>query len=268
MINLLAISFLVLLVYFSVFYLIALRQGIYNTVDIAYGTSFIVIAVFSVIMSDNNLTLRKLVITGLVALWGIRIAYFLTIRKYGKDEVTTEDKRFKIMRDNWGKSSTWKGFFFLYLPQVFTILLVSFPVSVVNFYSNSRELSPLEIIVLGFILIAIFGELLSDFQLYQFKRNPNNTGKIYTSGLWKYSQHPNYFFEMSTWWAFWFFTLISVPSSEMFWALISIIGPVIITLSLLKVSGIPLLNRRFESDPSYSEYQERTSTLIPWFPKK
>jgi steroid 5-alpha reductase family enzyme len=91
-IDILIFSFSILLVCFSVFYLIALFQGIYNTLDIAYGTSFIAIAIFSLLMSDSGLILRKLVMTTLLGIWGIRIAYFLSIKKYGKDPITIEDK--------------------------------------------------------------------------------------------------------------------------------------------------------------------------------
>ncbi len=268
MIEILGFSFLILFVFFSGFYLLALKQGIYNTVDIAYGFSYILIAVYALIMSEDILIKRKILTTVLVSLWGIRIAYFLTIRKYGKDEVTNEDKRFKIMRDRWGKSSTWKGFLILYIPQVFTVLLVSSPVSVINFYSNASKLTFLDIILLILIFIAIIGEALSDYQLFRFKSNSSNKGKIYSGGLWKYSQHPNYFFEIMIWWGFWLLAIVSVPTNQMLWAISSIIGPVLITLSLLKVSGIPLLKRRFESESDYSEYSRRTSVLIPWIPKK
>lgn len=268
MLEILFLSFIILFLYFSGFYLLALKQGIYNTVDIAYGTSFILIALYALFISDSIFIIRKLLTTVFVILWGIRIAYFLTIRKYGKDRETGEDKRFKILRNRWGKSSIWKGFIILYIPQVFTVLLVSFPILIINTYNDSPDLTILDLIALTVVLIAILGETISDYQLYRFKNDPNNSGKIFSGGLWKYSQHPNYFFEIVTWWAFWVLAIVSVPSSQILWGIIAIIGPLVLTFSLLEVSGIPLLKRRFESESGYSEYQKRTPLLIPWIPKK
>jgi 3-oxo-5-alpha-steroid 4-dehydrogenase 1 len=198
MIEVLIYGFILIFIYFLLFYLIALRQGIYNTVDIAYGTGFILVSLLALFLSDNFEILRKIFVTVLIILWGIRIATFLTFRKYGKDEITNEDKRFKIMRDRWEKSATWKGFVFLYLPQVFIVLIVALPVLVINYYSSTTDLTLVDLIGVLIVFIGVIGETISDFQLNQFKKNLDNKGKVYTGGLWKYSQHPNYFFEIVT----------------------------------------------------------------------
>lgn len=268
MIEVLIYGFILIFIYFLLFYLIALKQGIYNTVDIAYGSGFILISLLALFLSNNFEVLQKILVTGLITLWGIRIASFLTFRKYGKDENTNEDKRFKIMRDRWGKSATWKGLVFLYLPQVFIVIIVALPVLVINYYSTSTDLTLFDLVGGIVVFIGIMGESVSDFQLNQFKKNLDNKGKVYTGGLWKYSQHPNYFFEIVTWWGFWIIAIFAVPLNQFLWAIVSILGPIVITLSLLKVSGVPLLNRRFGKVSEYSEYQKRTSLLIPWFPKK
>ena len=267
MLDILVYNLISLIILFSIFYIIAALQGIWNTVDIAYGGGFILISLVTLFLSAEPFQLRKLVVTGLFILWGLRIAYFLTIRKYGKDEVTNEDKRFKIFRDRWGKSAIWRGYILLYLPQVFFVLLIGFPVLVIITYGDPT-ISTLDGLGIILVFLAILLETLSDFQLNRFKSKPENKGKIFTDGLWKYSQHPNYFFEMTVWWGFWIVSIFSVPFEHILWAILSIIGPILISASLLKVSGIPLLKRRFEESSDYSEYQKRTSILIPWFPKK
>lgn len=256
-----------LVILFTIFYVIALIQGIWNTVDIAYGTGFILMTLIAFFLSENPSNLRGLIVNSLVILWGIRIAYFLTIRKYGKDKVTNEDKRFKNFRDNWGSSAVWRGYFFLFLPQVFFVLIVGFPVLVINTYGN-QPLNMIDSVGLLIVFFSITLEAISDYQMNSFKSKPINKGKVYTGGLWKYSQHPNYFFEILVWIGFWIIALFSVPSEQILWAIFSIIGPILITLSLLRVSGIPLLKRRFEDNSEYSDYQKKTSLLIPWFPKK
>jgi steroid 5-alpha reductase family enzyme len=146
-------------------------------------------------------------------------------------------------------------------------MIVGSPILVINTYGN-QPINIFDSIVFLLIFLSITLEAVSDYQLNRFKSEPTNEGKIYTGGLWKYSQHPNYFFEILVWFGFWIIALLSVPLDQILWAVFSVIGPILITLSLLRVSGIPLLRSRFKDSMEYSEYQKRTSLLIPWFPKK
>jgi len=111
-------------------------------------------------------------------------------------------------------------------------------------------------------LIGFFFESLGDYQLYKFKKIPDNKGEILDQGLWKYTQHPNYFGEVTQWWGIYIFAL-AVP-----FGFISIISPIFITYLIIKVSGIRLLNYRYRNDDKYAEYKKRTSVFIPWIPKK
>ena len=88
-----------------------------------------------------------------------------------------------------------------------------------------------------------------------------NKGKLMQNGLWAYTRHPNYFGEVTQWWGLWFIAL-SVPNG-----LISIIGPITITFLILKVSGIPMLEKKMEENPDFLEYKRKTSVFIP-LPKK
>jgi steroid 5-alpha reductase family enzyme len=105
-------------------------------------------------------------------------------------------------------------------------------------------------------------EAVADEQLYRFKSNPENAGKVFSGGLWAWSRHPNYFGECLVWWGF-FFVTASTPFS--FWTIIS---PVLITLVLLKMTGIPLTEETLlRKKPEYSDYIRRTRPFVPWFPK-
>ena len=106
-------------------------------------------------------------------------------------------------------------------------------------------------------------EAVADWQLYRFKAEPDNKGKVMNKGLWAYSRHPNYFGESLVWWGLFLITL-ATPGS--FWV---VICPLLITFLLLKVSGITLLEKTIvDSRPEYKEYIKNTSSFIPWLPKK
>ena len=105
-------------------------------------------------------------------------------------------------------------------------------------------------------------EAVADAQLARFKADPRNAGQVLDRGLWRYSRHPNYFGECLIWWGL-FLTALSVPGG--FWTVVS---PIIITLVLLKMTGVALTERTIvEHRPVYRDYQRRTSTFIPWRPK-
>jgi steroid 5-alpha reductase family enzyme len=118
------------------------------------------------------------------------------------------------------------------------------------------------IFVMFFVVCLIFFEVVGDYQLSQFRKNPLNKGKLIQSGLWSLSRHPNYFGEVLQWWALWFFTL-STP-----YFLVAVLGPVTITALILFVSGIPLLEKKMLLHPDFADYQRNTPRFFPWFPKR
>ena len=111
-------------------------------------------------------------------------------------------------------------------------------------------------------LIGFIFESLGDWSLYRFLQNPENKGKVMDKNVWKYSQHPNYFGEVTQWWGLFVITL-AIP-----FGFIAIIGPAYITFQIIKVSGVRLLDKHFEGNTEYQIYKRRTSSFIPWFPKK
>ena len=114
------------------------------------------------------------------------------------------------------------------------------------------------------VLVWIIGflfEAVGDYQLRRFIGNPLNKGRIMMSGLWRFTRHPNYFGEVVLWWGI-FLIALSVPGG---WR--TIVGPATITFLILKVSGIPMLEAKYRSNPQYEAYQRRTSSFVPLPPR-
>ena len=147
-------------------------------------------------------------------------------------------------------------------------MVVSIPVWFVNISYNPPITSPFDInsitMWLGtiFWVIGFLFEIIGDFSLYAFKKNPENKGKIMDKSVWKYTQHPNYFGETLMWLSI-FIIALAVP-----FGFITFIGPAYLTFQIIKVSGVVLLNKRFRGNDEYADYKKRTSSFIPWFPKK
>lgn len=225
-------------------------------VDGFYGLGYIVLNLICFLLT-GTFYLRQILSTILVVIWGIRLAVYVFKRNIGKPE----DYRYQDMRRRWGDKVLLKSFYRIYIFQGIIIILVSTPV----LYTNIA--SPTGLVWIDFIglLVWIFGfyfESIGDYQLQRFKANPENKGKVMDQGLWKYTQHPNYFGEVTQWWGLYILTL-SVP-----FGFITIVGPILITYFIIKVSGIKLLNKRFDGNDKYAEYKKKTSTFIPRPPKE
>lgn len=249
-------SLLGILLYISVFYLIARKLKDNSIADIAWGLGFIFIAILNLILAQQ-IYLRQVIITGMVFIWGIRLALHIYLRSRGK----SEDFRYAEMRKRWGKQASLKSFTHVFMFQGLILLMIAYPIILVNAYAKPGftifNLIGILIWTVGFIF-----EVVADVQLQDFiskEKMPANP--IMDRGLWKYSRHPNYFGEALVWWGI-FIIVLSIPNG---W--LAIFSPVVITFFLLKVSGIPLLEKKYQNNVAYQEYARRTSIFIPWFPK-
>ena len=110
-------------------------------------------------------------------------------------------------------------------------------------------------------LIGFFFESVGDLQLVRFKANPMNKGLVMDQGLWRYTRHPNYFGDSVQWWGYY---LIAILTGG-WWTIFS---PILMTILLLRVSGVALLETNMNARPGYQEYIRKTSAFIPWFPRK
>jgi len=145
--------------------------------------------------------------------------------------------------------------------QGLVIYLVCFSVLFVNINNNS-DLILLDFLGISVWIIGFYFESAGDYQLKKFLEKKNKTKKVLDEGLWKYTQHPNYFGEVTMWWGL-FIISLSIP-----YGFLTIFSPILITFMIIKVSGIRLLDKRFEKNDEYSVYKRKTSKFIPWFPKK
>jgi steroid 5-alpha reductase family enzyme len=234
-------------------------------VDIGWGLGFCMLAAGLLPFDDAWATnTRSKLICALILIWGLRLSLFLFIRNVGKPE----DFRYAQWRKEWGKWVIPRSFFQVYILQGLFMLIISLPIFLVygdlewdgdRIIDTGLKIS--DYIGVGIFAIGWLFESIGDLQNYLFKRKPANKGKVMKYGLWKYTRHPNYFGECLIWWGI---ALVALPSQYGYLAFIS---PVIITFLLLKVSGIPMLEKKYDDNPEYQEYKKHTSAFIPWVTK-
>lgn len=218
--------------------------------DIAWGLGFILVSWLGIYLASTSV--RGLLVNLLVTIWGVRLTWHIYKRNLSKHE----DYRYAKWRDEWGKWFFLRSYFQVYLLQGLFLFLIIQPVIFIH-HRISSSLGIFDFIGLLVWVIGFYFESTGDSQLKQFISNPANKGKLMQTGLWKYSRHPNYFGEVTQWWGIFFFAL-SIPGS-----LFTIIGPLTITTLILFVSGIPLLEKKYEGRPDFEIYKQRTSIFFP-----
>lgn len=247
---------LVLFVYMTVWFGISVLKKRNDVADIAWGLGFVLLAWISFILSDKT-SVHGLILGVLITIWGVRLAWHIHARNKGK----TEDYRYLAWRKEWGKWFYLRSYAQVYLLQGFFLFLIVLPVLLVNKSENIGTFGVFGYLGVFVWLIGFFFESVGDAQLSAFVRNPDNKGSLMKSGLWRYTRHPNYFGEVTQWWGVWCITL----GASFGWY--GIIGPITITFLILKVSGIPMLEKKMEQHPEFAEYKRRTSVFIPLPPK-
>lgn len=239
---------------FAVLYLLARRLDNYGIVDVAWSYAFGALAACYALFAPGW-PVRRALVASMVVLWSLRLGTHLLIRVSRHHPV--EDTRYAQLRRDWAANFHPKMFGFFQLQAVSVVLLGT------AFLLASRNpapaLHPLEVAGLALWLVALSGEALADAQLAAFKRDPANRGQVCDRGLWRYSRHPNYFFEWLIWVAYFVFALGSP------WGWLAAIGPAGMLYLLLRVTGIPLAEEqslRSKGD-AYRRYQAATSAFVP-----
>ncbi len=244
-----------IIIYMSFFFIISIIKKDSSVVDIGWGLGFVGVALLT-LMIHQNFYFKQIVVFVLTALWGFRLAIHIYSRNKGKEE----DWRYKQWREDWGENFKLRAFFQIFMLQGFFMFIISAPIILIN-SSSYTDFSIIDFAAIGIWIIGFFFEAVGDYQLKKFKDNPENKGKIMTTGLWKYTRHPNYFGEVTMWWGIFLLT-VGVPN-----AIFAIVSPALITFLLLKVSGIPMLEKKYKNNPEYQEYKKRTSGFFPFLPK-
>ncbi len=245
----------VLFVYMNMWFMLSLIKKRNDVADVAWGLGFVLMTWASFLLSEN-FSVRGILVGVLVSIWGVRLALHIHARNKGK----TEDYRYLAWRKEWGKWFYIRSYVQVYLLQGAFLFLIVLPVLLIN--KNSEiGFRLLDLLGIAVWLVGFYFEAVGDAQLARFIKNPENKGKIMQSGLWAYTRHPNYFGEVVQWWGIWLIAL-SVSGG---W--VGIVGSITITFLILKVSGIPMLEKKMAENPDFAEYKKKTSMFIP-MPRK
>lgn len=241
---------LILFGYMSFWFLISLIKKRNDVADVAWGLGFVLLSWTAFFISDNFGS-REILVNILVSVWGLRLAWHIYSRNKGK----TEDYRYLAWRQEWGKWFYLRSYFQVYLLQGVLMFLIVSPVLLIN--KMGGDLQGLDFVGVLVWLKGFYFEVVGDAELARFIKDPANKGHLMQSGLWAYTRHPNYFGEVTQWWGIWLMAC-SVPQG-----FLTIIGPLTITFLILKVSGVPMLEKKMAENLEFAEYKRRTSVFFP-----
>ena len=228
-----------------------------SIVDIVWGAGFAVTSwvLAATVDGDNG---RQILLAVMVGLWGMRLALYLAKRNIGHGE----DWRYKAMRKKKGKNFGLISLVTVFGLQGVLMWTVSLPVIIGN-ADDSPGVGPIAVMGIMLWIVGLAFEAVGDYQLARFKKDPANATKVMDKGLWSLTRHPNYFGDALLWWG------IGIVGAETGSGVFGFIGPVVMTFFLLKVSGVPMLERSLSRRrEGYAEYVARTSGFIPRPPKK
>lgn len=231
------------------------RTGDAGIVDVAWGMGVGLLAASFACLGPGD-RWRRTVVGSLAMIWALRLSGYILARVL----TMPEDGRYASLKRDWGDAAPTKLFVFFQF-QAIASLLFSLPM-----WFAVHAVSPWGVwdrLGVAIWCVAILGESLADRQLARFRDDPANRGKVCREGLWRYSRHPNYFFEWLHWWSYVCFAR-TAP-----WGWLTILGPLTMLYLILRVTGIPptesqALRSRGEA---YREYQRTTNAFFPWFPR-
>ena len=243
------------LIGFAITWAISVRINNYGLLDVAFSYGVAVLAPLYALAGPGEGT-RKCLATFIGVAWSVRLGTYILLRVLKHHP--TEDARYETLRARWPGPGMFLAFFEL---QAVLVVVFSLPFLVAAF--NPAPLQPVEFVGLALALLSLGGEALADWQMKRFKADPANRDQVCQAGLWRFSRHPNYFFEALIWVGFALFALGSPHG----WIALSC--PVLMLYFLLKVTGIPLTEEYAvkSKGAAYREYQRTTSAFIPWFRK-
>lgn len=227
----------------------AVRKDV-SIVDSLWSLMFLVVAVgYGVQVGITDA--RGWLVLAMVAVWSLRLSWYITRRNHGEGE----DHRYQEIRKNNQPGFWWKSLYIVFGLQALLAWLVAMPLAVA--VGSAAPLGLFDLLGVALWCIGLFFEVVGDAQLARFKADESNRGKVMDSGLWRYTRHPNYFGEFTLWWGFY---LIAVGAGG-WWTIAS---PVIMSILLLRVSGVALLEKDIqERRPAYAEYIKRTNAFFP-----
>jgi steroid 5-alpha reductase family enzyme len=240
-------------------WLVQRRTNDAGIVDLGWTASLGLLALLYAVALDDGLVVRRWLVGILAAVWSGRLTWYILVDRVLKGE---EDGRYQTLRDKWGDSAQ-RNLFVFFQAQAFlaVILSIQFMLAMLHPASTLQIWDALGALVW---LVSVGGESIADRQLARFRADPMNRGSTCREGLWRYSRHPNYFFEWIHWLAY---VVISVGSP--LWPF-TLFAPALMLFFILKVTGIPPTEEQAlkSRGDDYRRYQRETSAFFPWFPKR
>jgi steroid 5-alpha reductase family enzyme len=225
-----------------------------SIVDAMWSLMFL-LAAGAYAWGQESLSPRALLVLAMVAIWALRLAVYIAWRNRGHGE----DFRYQQIRARNQPGFAVKSLYLVFALQAVLAWVISLPLlAAVN---STAALTPLDVAGMLLWTVGMVFEVFGDAQLARFKADPDNRGKVMDRGLWRYTRHPNYFGDFCVWWGF--FLLASAAGG--WW---SVIGPALMSMLLLKVSGVALLEKDIgERRPGYRDYIRRTNAFFPGPPR-
>ena len=241
-------------------WVVSLRLADASIIDPVWGLGFVVVAwVARVVADGDGVALRQNVLVILTTIWGLRLFAHLALRHRGQDE----DFRYRRMRKKYGERFGRVSLVTVFGFQAVMMFLVSMPVQVGQVPDHPPGLGVAGVIGVALWAVGVFFEAVGDWQLTRFRSDPASAGAVLDSGLWRYTRHPNYFGDVCVWWGLY---LIAAATGV---GALTILSPVLMTVLLVKVSGVPLLEYSLRKRrPGYDEYRRRTSGFVPRPPRR
>jgi steroid 5-alpha reductase family enzyme len=199
---------------------------------------------------------RAVWVSCLVAVWALRLSTYIAARNWGQGE----DRRYQAIRARNQPHFALKSLYLVFALQALLAWIISLPL--LGAILSAAPLGIFDVIGGALWLAGFFFEAGGDWQLARFKSDPANQGEVMDRGLWRYTRHPNYFGDFCVWWGFY----LMAASAGAWW---SVIGPILMSVLLMRVSGVTLLEKDIsERRPQYAEYVRRTSAFFPRMPKR
>jgi steroid 5-alpha reductase family enzyme len=245
----------VVLIFAVAAWLVSVAKRNVSIVDSLWSL-MILLSLLAYLFLAENPGPRTALLVVLLGAWAARLALHIAIRNHGEPE----DRRYRAIRANHEPYFAWKSLYLVFLFQGFLAWVVCLPV--VAAVSAQTPLGPLDFAGLALWATGMFFEVVGDYQLSRFRRDRSNASEVLDTGLWRYTRHPNYFGEAVIWWGFYVFAL----SAGAWW---TIFAPLLMTVLLMKVSGVALLEKDIQGRrPAYRDYIRRTNAFFPGRPRE
>ena len=245
-------GFLILCGFMSLMWIISVKVKDASIVDRVWGLTFFLQMGYYTYASPFSL--RATIVLALVGIWALRLSWHIQTRNSSHGE----DYRYQALRKRTGPNFWIISLFSVFLLQGALSFIVGLPLLLIASESHGSSLGMLDYLGIAIWTCGFLCEAVADLQLRKFKSDPNNKGKLLTTGLWSLTRHPNYFGDALLWWGV-FVISLSLP-----YGYLGVIGPIAMTFFLTKVTGVSLLEKSLiKKKPAYRDYILNTPAFIP-----